>query len=349
MKILFAGGGTLGPVTPLLAVVEAWRKRDPETEFVWVGTKQGPERAFVEKEGIRFFSITQARLVRAMSGELLWFPIAFLSAFFQAFRILRREKPDVIAAAGGYTSVPLVMIGRWMNIPSWIHQSDVKPILTNQLLAPFATWITVAWEKTRRSFPAAKTRVLGNPVRESVRSGEKARAERAFGCDPKKPTVFIFGGGTGSLWINDAVHEILPELCEAVNVIHVTGKGKLLGAVTKPGYFVTESMLAEMPDAYAAADVVVSRAGAGAIAELAALKKAAIIIPLPNSPQYENADAIREASVVMDQSMTSSQDLLKQIKHLVGDPMKCLALGRQLSIALETRCAETVVEMLRKR
>lgn len=346
MKILFTGGGTLGPVTPLLAVAESWKKRDPEIEFVWVGTKQGPEREFVEKEGIRFRSITVARLVRHVSVEWIFMPFRFFAACLQACVILAREKPNLIAAAGGYTSVPIVIVGSFMGIPSWIHQSDVHPIMTNRLLAPFATWITVAWEKTKRAFPSSKTFVIGNPVREVVRNGIKARAEIMFGCDPKKPIVFVFGGGTGAQWINEAITEVRDELLTIANVIHVTGKGKLGSAVLKPGYFVIESMIDEMPDAYAIADVVVSRAGAGAISELAALKKAAIIIPLPNSPQEENAKAIEQAALVLHQNAITPQELLNQIRRLLNDPLVRLGMGQHLGLALETDCAEKIVEML---
>ncbi|OGL97925.1 hypothetical protein A2318_03925 [Candidatus Uhrbacteria bacterium RIFOXYB2_FULL_45_11] len=358
MKILFTGGGTLGPVTPLLAVAEAWKKRDASVEFVWVGTKRGPEREFVEKEGIRFRSITVARLVRHVSVEWIFMPFRFFVACLQASIILVREKPDLIAAAGGYTSVPIVIMGFFMGIPSWIHQSDVQPIMTNRLLAPFATWITVAWEKTRHAFPKSKTTLVGNPVREAVRNGIKARAELMFDCDPKKPTVFVFGGGTGSAWINEAVHEILDELLTIANVIHVTGRSRSSRLPPRAShgptaetagfgtYFVTEMMTDEMPDAYAIADIVVSRAGAGAISELAALKKASIIIPLPNSPQEENAKAIEQATLVLHQNTITPQELLHQIRRLLNDPLVRLGMGQRLGLALETDCAENIVDML---
>jgi len=354
MKILFTGGGTLGPVTPLLAVAEAWKKLDTSVEFVWVGTSHGPEREFIENEGIRFVSVVTARLVRHASVEWVWLPFRFVFACLQSFIILSREKPDVIAAAGGYTSVPIVIVGSLMGIPSWIHQSDVKPIMTNQLLAPFASMITVAWEKTKRSFPKSKTTVVGNPVREIVRQGIKARAELMFGCDSTKPTVLVIGGGTGSEWLNQFVFETQEELFLIANVIHVTGKGKMNKSqkVKKSksegvgNYFVIESMKEELADAYAVSDVVVSRAGAGAISELAALKKATIIIPLPNSPQEENAKAIREASIVLAQGSSSRRDVLNQVRRLLNDPLKRLALGQRLSLELETNCAETIVRML---
>jgi UDP-N-acetylglucosamine--N-acetylmuramyl-(pentapeptide) pyrophosphoryl-undecaprenol N-acetylglucosamine transferase len=167
-----------------------------------------------------------------------------------------------------------------------------------------------------------------------------------FGCDSTKPTVLIIGGGTGSQWLNQFVLDTQEELLSVANVIHVTGKGKMIGHVSKPGYFVVESMKEELADAYAISDVVVSRAGAGAISELAALKKAAIIIPLPNSPQEQNAKAIREASIVLDQGSSSHRDVLNQVRRLLSDPLKRLALGERLSLELETNCAETIVRMM---
>jgi UDP-N-acetylglucosamine--N-acetylmuramyl-(pentapeptide) pyrophosphoryl-undecaprenol N-acetylglucosamine transferase len=143
------------------------------------------------------------------------------------------------------------------------------------------------------------------------------------------------------------VGEILDELLAITNVIHVTGKGKLGGALSKPGYFVIESMMDEMPDAYAIADVVVSRAGAGAISELAALKKASIILPLPNSPQEDNAKAIHCDALVLHQQTTTPQELLNHIRRLLNDPLIRLGMGQRLGIALETDCAEKIVQMLR--
>ena len=356
MKILFTGGGTLGPVTPLLAVAEAWKKIDPSVEFVWVGTHHGPERVFVEKEGIRFVPMTTARLVRYVSVEWLSLPFRFGAASAQAYAILSREKPDLIAAAGGYTSVPIVMIASMMKIPTWIHQSDARPIMTNQLLAPFASLITVAWEKTKHAFPKSKTTVVGNPVRESIRNGIKARAELMFGCNPNKPTVFIFGGGTGSSWLNQFVDDTREELLLIANVIHVTGKGKKSSSRVvenekegeKGNYFAVESMMDEMPDAYAIADVVVCRAGTGAISELAALKKAAIIIPLLDSPQEDNAKMIETSSVVLHQGSVTSRDVLNQVRRLLNDPMEQISLGARLSISLETNCAERIVGILKE-
>src|SRR3989339_1519603 len=145
-KILFAGGGTLGPVTPLLAVAEAWRKRDALVDMVWVGTPHGPEQEVVNKAGIRFLTLLVARVPRYPTWEWIWLPFRFLFVLFQSVQLLRRERPDVIGSAGGYTAVPIVMAGWLLRIPAWIHQQDVPPALTNRIMAPFARWITVAWK-----------------------------------------------------------------------------------------------------------------------------------------------------------------------------------------------------------
>ncbi|MEK7452330.1 MAG: UDP-N-acetylglucosamine--N-acetylmuramyl-(pentapeptide) pyrophosphoryl-undecaprenol N-acetylglucosamine transferase, partial [Patescibacteria group bacterium] len=286
MKILFAGGGTLGPVTPLLAVADAWRKKDSSITFVWVGTKNGPERVFIEKESIPFFSLTTARFPRYPSFEWIFLPFRFFLACLQASLILLRERPQLIAAAGGYTSVPLILIGRILGIPSWIHQSDVLPVLTNRLLSHIATVITVAWPQTQNVFPKSKTYLIGNPVRASVLGGSREHAKKIFAIDETKPTILVFGGGSGARFLNHLMSEIWKDLSMIANVIHVTGKGKMLNETSLTHhYHVVEYLAEEMKDAYALADLVVCRAGTGTITELAALKKAAILIPLLHHTQ----------------------------------------------------------------
>lgn len=352
MKILFAGGGTLGPVSPLLAVADVWKKKDPTVSFVWVGTVKGPERAFIEREGIRFFSIATARFPRYFSMEWILFPFYFFYACLQSFFILICEQPAWICAAGGYTSVPIVLLGRLLGIPAWIHQSDVIPALTNRLLAPFASVITVAWEQTQNAFPKSKTRVVGNPVRSIILSGSQLHAQQWMNFKVKKPVVFIFGGGTGSKWLNQTVLEIKNKLCEMANVIHVTGNRKKksmnnISVEDKESYCVRELLNSEeMADALAITDVVVCRAGTGTITEIAACKKAAIVIPLPNSAQKQNALMIQAGVIVCDQEKISSEELLNEIRLLLLDDAKRKKLGENLSGLLSTNGAERIIGFL---
>lgn len=348
MKLLLTGGGTLGPVTPLLAVVEAWRKKDPRVQCLWIGTSHGPERFFIEKEGIPFYAIMTARFPRYLSIEWIQLPFRFLIACVQALFLLLRNKPDLIASAGGYTSIPVVLIGRLLNIPSWVHQSDVVPLLTNRILAPFASLITVAFDQTRYSFPASKTMTVGNLVRAMIFEGSKEDARQRFDLDEKKPTVLVFGGGGGAKWINQVMQTIWKNISEIANVIHVTGKGKSETLVSSASnhYHVAEFLSDEMADALAIADVVVCRAGTGTLSELAALKKAAILIPLPNHAQQENARAVRQAAVILDQSTTTAEDVLREIRLLLVDDARRLELGERLSQILETNVVSNLIDLL---
>jgi UDP-N-acetylglucosamine--N-acetylmuramyl-(pentapeptide) pyrophosphoryl-undecaprenol N-acetylglucosamine transferase len=341
-KVIFCGGGTLGPVTPLLAVIEAWRRHESCPDFIFVGTPRGPERELVEKERIRFETLPEAKLTRYPSLGWLFLPFKLGVALFAAWKILLNEKPSLIVSAGGYTAVPLIVVGRLLKIPSWIHQQDVRTILSNKLSAPFASLVTVAWNENLKDFSASKTKLIGNPVREAFLRASREEGAKFFGLDSNKPTVLILGGGTGSLWLNQKVSEIIGELLKTANVIHLTGKGKM-SEIKADGYRAFELLTEEMSLAFAVADLVVCRAGLGTITELAATRKPAIVIPLPNSPQEDNAIAISSASIVLRQSETDSQIFFGTIIELLKDQEKRNYFGRKISEVLKTDVAEEMV------
>lgn len=335
----------MGPVTPLLAVVEAWRKLDPAVSFLWVGTPTGPERALVERYEIPFVAIPVARFPRYVSLEWLIAPFAFARAFVQSIRLIQSYQPQLIASAGGFTSVPVALAGWVRFIPIWLHQQDVEPILTSRLLSPLAGLITVAFEQTEQAFSREKTRRIGNPVRPSLFDGSKAEAFRLFDLDETKPTVLVFGGGTGATWVNQAIEQIAPRLKERANVIHLTGKGKATTQTNQRGWYQAAFLYEEMKHAYAVADVVVSRAGMGAITELAALSKASILIPLPHSPQESNVAALGSSVDVVNQS-ASPETLWQQITAFLDDAVRREQFGQALHAALRTDVAEELVQLL---
>jgi len=343
-KILFCGGGTLGPVTPLLAIIEAWRKKDSLAEFVFVGTPHGPERELMEKAGIKFHCLPAAKLVRYPSFEWLWLPIRLATAFYIAWLILKKEKPGLIVSAGGYTAVPVIIVGWLRKIPSMIHQQDIRPLLSNKLTAPFASVVTVAWEKLLVDFPKGK--LIGNPVRSAFLTINKIEAIKHFGLNENKPTVLILGGGTGSLWLNKNISEITKELLKRANVIHLTGKGKAVAVKTSEDYRTFELLTDEMPLAFAAANLVVCRAGMATITELAATHKPAIIIPLPNSPQEDNAEVLRkyDAAIVIEQINTDAINLLSIIEGLLDNESRRREIGENIFAVLKTEVASEIVE-----
>lgn len=352
MKVMFTGGGTLGPVTPLLAVAGAWKEDlGDDVSFVWVGTPDGPERALVDACDIPFFSLPVLRFPRYVTFEWLWLPFRAVRAFWHAWRLLRKQKPDLIATAGGFTGVPLVLLGRLMGVKSWVHQQDAQMLLSNKIVNPFVDCVSTAWEHSVDDFTARVVRCVGNPVREEILDGDPRRARETFGFDADLPTVLVFGGGTGSRWLNHTLEEIIPDVTGDANVIHITGKGKkgaTLDAVEN--YYTTEYLGKEMADAYALADIVVCRAGMGTITELAALGKPAIVIPLPHSiHQIKNAMRLQGtgAAIVLQQDETAADKLLHVIDTLVKHPEKRETLGQKIGHVLPTDVADDLAAFAR--
>lgn len=335
----------MGPVMPLLAVWESWREAEPGVEGVWVGTTRGLERTVVEGQGMVFLTLPVARWPRYPSVEWLTAPFAFLLALCKAARILSTHKPSLVASAGGYTAVPVVYAAKLMGVRVWVHQQDVEITKTTKLTVPFADLVTVAWERNRDDL-GDRVKLVGNPVRPSLLRGSRERAYEEFKISKHKPTVLVVGGGTGSAWINNAVDEVAGALTQEANVIHLTGRGKRIESKTSD-HHVREFVDGEMADALAVADVVVCRAGLSTITELVALSKAAVIIPLPDSPQQANADMVADASVVLAQQRTTPQPLLEAIRALLNDEPRRRDLGAKMHKKLRTNVADELVEMLR--
>ncbi len=349
MNILFAGGGSLGPVTPLLAIAEALKRRETTSRFMWAGTSRGPERAFVEAAGIPFHSIPVARLPRYVSVEWILFPFMAMTAFARAWVLLYKERPDLVASAGGFTGVPFVFAAWLLGIPSWIHQPDLRPVLSNRLCAPFASLVTVAWPETAVAFPKKKTEVTGQPVRASVQAGNAEAARKRFGFSMDRPVVLVLGGGGGAQWINEAFEEYGKNVLDQADIIHVTGRGKRLAmlAAMGAGYAAVETLEEELADAFAAAEIVVARAGMGTLAELADLRKPAIIVPLPDSLQVDNARAAeaRHAVIIVSQE-EGKKTLIETVLDLIADKEKQGSLSKEIGTLFASHAVEHVVNLL---
>jgi len=157
MKIIFSGGGTLGPVTPLLAIYDIVKTAHPEAQFLWVGTKRGPERELVEQKGIRFITLSSGKFRRYLSIWNITDIVRIIIGFFQSIEIIRKESPGLCVSAGGFISTPLHWAAWFLGVPTWIHQQDVKVGLSNKLMAPFAKVITTALSKNVADFSKKKT------------------------------------------------------------------------------------------------------------------------------------------------------------------------------------------------
>ncbi len=319
--LLLTGGGTLGPVTPLLAVGAEWRKRAPDAKISWIGTPKGPERTLVEAAHYDFHPLRAPKFDRTRLWTLPCVIPLFALSCIRAFRLLKKIEPAAVVSAGAFVSVPVAMMARLLGIPVWLHQLDVQPGLANKLMAPFAKKITVTWPESLSAFNAKKSEVAGAMARKMVSAGEPTLARKRYGFDENKKTLFIIGGGTGAASLNDVFAIIGPELEKKMNVLHLTGKGKALTTLNEIGgtYVALEFLAEGIADAYAAADIVVARAGMGTIAELAALGKPAILVPIAHTHQEANARALKERDAAEVVTYVTPQTLLQAIEKLSGD------------------------------
>lgn len=354
MKIIFSGGGTLGPVTPLIAVKEIIEKAHPEAEFLWIGTESGPEKELVSKEGIRFQTISSGKLRRYFSFLNFVDLFRLVSGFFESLYLLSKEKPNVCISAGGFVSVPLHFAAVCLGIPTWIHQQDIRVGLANKLMSFVAEVITSATNEHSKNFSAKKLVFLGNPIREQLFWGNKDRAKKLFGIETNLPVVFAMGGGTGSLALNTLLLEAVPFLEGICEIVHVSGKERPREAVEGAAlhysfYHVFPFFTTEMADAYALADIVVSRGGFGSLSELSALKKPAILIPKPGH-QEENVFFLKKANAVisLNEKTESGVALATTLKEILLDEKLKTSLAQNLSMVLPSAKSKDVLNIVKR-
>jgi UDP-N-acetylglucosamine--N-acetylmuramyl-(pentapeptide) pyrophosphoryl-undecaprenol N-acetylglucosamine transferase len=325
----------------------------PDATALWVGTKTGPEKALVESRQMLFFTIPSGKIRRYVSPLNILDLFKFVGGFFSSLQLLLSERPDVCISAGGYTSVPVHFAAWVLGIPTWIHQQDVIVGLSNKLMAPLATKITTALEASTTQFSKKKTVWLGNPIRTELLQGSKERARTIFNLNPDLPVVFVTGGGTGSQRVNQLVVEAVQHLKGFAQVIHLTGKERPQELAVRAEkhfdyYQIHQFFTDEMKDAYAVADIVISRGGFGTITEIAALAKPAILIPKPGH-QEQNVQYLSKADavIVVDENTADGNFLAKKIRELLENSRKREALSQAISALLPPATSEDILNIFK--
>ena len=278
-RIVLTGGGTAGHVTPNIALIPSLRELGYDIQYI--GSYNGIEKELIEPFEIPYHGIASGKLRRYFSMQNFTDPFRVMKGFSQARSLLKELKPDVIFSKGGFVSVPVVLAAKKLGIPTICHESDITPGLANKLAIPSATKVCCNFPETLENLPKDKAVLTGSPIRQELLSGNKLAAMDLCGFSADKPVILVIGGSLGSVVVNNAVREALPELLKDFNVIHLCGKGK----VDEPyndtkGYAQFEYVKNELRDIFALCDVVISRAGANAICELLALRKPNLLIPL---------------------------------------------------------------------
>ena len=293
-RIALTGGGTAGHITPNLALIPELKKR--KFDIIYIGSKNGMEKEIIEKRGIPFFGITADKLRRYLDVKNFFMPANVIKGIKEAIAILKENKVDVIFSKGGYVSVPVVIAAARLRIPVISHEADFTPGLANKIATPFSKIVCCNFEETTKMI-GKKGRWTGCPIRAELLSGNKKKGLEFLGFKKDKPILFVTGGSLGSKYINDLVRKNIEEILKEMYVVHSCGKGKLDKNIKLKGYKQFELLTTELPDVLAAADFVISRAGANVIFELLALKKPNLLIPL--STNASRGDQILNAKSFM--------------------------------------------------
>jgi len=346
MKILIAGGGTGGHVNPALAMANNLRIKYPDAEFLFVGSKRGLENDLVPKEGYKITNVPVLGFSRKGGLSKLWPYMVLVAGVIKSFFIFLKFKPDLALGTGGYASGPILFWTSLFKVPTLLHEQNVLPGITNKMLSKRASIVAVSFPESKNHLKNAKrVEVTGNPIRKKILSAKRVDSRAVLGLKENEKLVIIMGGSQGAKPINDAVVEML-------DGIYKDGDFKLIYAPGKRHYVAVSSVIknkfenVEIPSyiydadvVYSAADLIVNRAGASTISEIAVLGVPAILIPSPyvaENHQEKNARTLEAngGCIVLKDEQLSGQVLYNNILSIINDPIKsesmkksCKAVG----------------------
>lgn len=361
MKFLISGGGTGGHIFPAVSIANALKKAQPDAEILFIGAKGRMEMEKVPAEGYKIIGLPVRGFIRPLfhPGNLMVLLDLFRS-IHKAKKIIKNFKPDVAVGVGGYASAAALKAAAALGVPYILQEQNGFAGVTNQKLAYNAQKICVAYPGMERFFPADRIVMTGNPVRQSLLecTATVEEARESFGLDPDMPTIFVTGGSLGARSVNNAIAAGIKEFEDAgVQVLWQTGKAdgdKWENAVrhanakhVHPTVFVSD-----MAKAYRAADIVVSRSGAGAVNEVCLLGKAAIFVPLPTAAEdHQSANArslaTRDAAILIPDNVAPTR-LVKEAIALVNDKARIARFERNAKAMGKFNAADTIADIVIK-
>lgn len=356
-RLLISGGGTGGHIFPAIAIADAFKKRHPDAEIMFIGAKGRMEMDMVPKAGYPIEGLWISGFKRSLSLDNLLFPLKLLCSLVKAGKIIRRFNPDLVVGVGGFASGPTMRRAASMKIPVIIQEQNSFPGVTNRMMANKASRICVAYDAMDKWFPAEKIVLTGNPLRNNVMNVNVDRAESAafFNLNPEKPVILLVGGSQGALGINRGVFAALSSFKDNdVQLIWQTGKPYF----EKASQAVDEMNLSykikcvvfidRMDMAYSLADVVISRAGAISISELSLMRKTVVFVPLPTAAedhQTKNARRLVDAdAALLVPNDATEQQLIPTVFALLADKDRCAAMSRNIYGFAKANAAELVVD-----
>ena len=367
MKVLLAGGGTAGHINPALAIAGYIKKKRPETEFLFIGNRDGMEQRLVPQAGFDIKSITISGFKRSFSPKNMVENVKTVTRTFtsshEAKKIISEFKPDICIGTGGYVSGPVIRTAAKMGIPCIIHEQNAYPGVTNKMLAKSVSKVMLAVPDAKKYFEKADFVVTGNPVRGDILTADKEESRAELKLDGR-PMILSFGGSLGARKINEAVADIVARSGKDGRYQHIHAYGKygdwFPDLVKEKGTDISQCTnldirpyIDNMPTCMAAADLVICRAGAITLSEIQAMGKPAILIPSPNvaeNHQYHNAMALVNAGAaeIIEESELSGETLMKTVDKMLLNPEQLKTISessRQMAI---TDANERIYSIVKK-
>ncbi len=358
LKVVISGGGTGGHIFPAIAIADALKRRFPEADILFIGAKGRMEMERVPKAGYPIEGLWISGMTKDLKSLML--PLKLISSLSKARRILKRFKPDVVIGVGGFASGPTLKAANWLGIPTVIQEQNSYPGKTNRNVGKKAKAICVAYDHLDQWFPANKIHFTGNPLRANITlNGTREEAAEFFHLVPNKPVALLVGGSQGALGINKGISAQLKSFCHSeLQLIWQTGKSYYAQAVeevkslgledrVKPTIFIERMDLA-----YGLADVVISRAGAMSISELALVQRPVIFVPLPTAAedhQTKNAQQLVDAeAALMVRNANAEQELVPALLQLAADKELQQKLSTNIGKFARPNAADDIVDQIIK-
>jgi len=356
MKIIISGGGTGGHIFPAIAIADAVKKRNPDVEILFVGALGKMEMEKVPAAGYKIVGLPVAGFQRRLTLKNVTFFFKLAASLWKARSIVRSFRPDVAVGVGGYASGPVLKAASAAGIPTVLQEQNSFPGVTNKLLAKKAKRICVAYPNMERFFPPSRIVLTGNPVRQSLlHNVDRASAYSEFGLDSGRKTILVIGGSLGAGSINNGVRNAVDTLLQndQVQLLWQCGPYYYEKLEEEIGSRAGDSIklmpfISQMDMAYAMADVVVSRAGAGTISELALLGKAAILIPSPNvSEDHQTKNAmslVKEGAALMVPDHETTERLIPEALELLKNNEQRKRLEEKIKLFAHINSADQIAE-----
>lgn len=372
MRVLVSGGGTGGHINPALAIAGKIKSEDKDAVIEYVGTRKGLETKLVPKEGYKIHYVHVEGIKRKITPENIKAAFEAVTSVFEAKRIIKEFKPDIVIGTGGYVCWPVLKAASSMKIPTVVHESNAYPGVTTKMLSKYVDKILLNFEESAKYLETAKEKlaVVGNPVKGEMFSQSKSECRKSLGILPGEKVLLSYGGSLGAQRVNETVFEMISEklLSDDIRHIHATGniywdkaKSRFLNDgfsvsdenTIKKGKTEIKQYIYNMPQMLACADVVICRAGAMTVSEIAATGKAAVFIPSPNvtdNHQYKNALVLKKANAaeLIEEKELSAKLLAQAVGAYFNDSAFAERVSDNVRAFAEPKCLDKIYSVIKK-